>query len=498
MKSQVRAPRAPLPTAGVSAAAPRGHAGGNAAAVDRLAAAQAAFKAAERSPLVTLSAVSELAMRFGLDGQDLKVRAGTPEVGAALDLLQADAAAVGTTLYFRAANPGREEVAHELTHVAQAGIGRAAAGTASKPGGASEAEAEAQADRVLAGEDAEVTVPAGGDMQGSFWPSPMALVEGALAVGKAVSWTAGVVASAAEKVKDVAVSTTEHLLNVEAPLQPVVAGPVAQGGGDTLSAAPSSTGSVSHWYKNGMNTPQVEQAADGSLSGAAIDSTSLSILTGVQNELQPNPTNGAVRDLAECGEGKFIGIPGEGVSEAANEYLALIASGQPVAITAHSQGAIQTSQALDLVYVQLVAEAEAQNLANPEGWAASRINQNVEVLLLGPGKDPRTFGDYLDQANITTITDEGDLVSQLATLGTPLDLAPMQVEAALGVVETAGLGIDVMQTVAGWAWEKAKDPESAPSFGEALTEEHSMQNYLQEHADEILDWHEKVEGEHGK
>ncbi|MGF1625576.1 MAG: DUF4157 domain-containing protein [Alphaproteobacteria bacterium] len=87
---------------------------------------------------------AEMERAFGLSFGDVTARTG---IGAALDLLGADAATHGTEVAFRATNPRPGQVAHELTHVLQQrrpsserGIGAA--------GGAAEREAARNALRV--------------------------------------------------------------------------------------------------------------------------------------------------------------------------------------------------------------------------------------------------------------------------------------------------------------------------------------------------------------
>lgn len=120
------------------------------------------------------------------------------------------------------------------------------------------------------------------------------------------------------------------------------------------------------------------------------------------------------------------------------------------------------------------------------------MNQNVEVLLLGPGLSGKNFAPMLDQANITSITDESDLVSELATIASPnviLGLVPT-------AVDVAEIGVDTLRNTARFFWEVMKDPSEAHDPMTILTGEHSMQNYLQEHAAEVEAWNEAVLAEH--
>ena len=119
--------------------------------------------AAAQEALTTGSAgslpyLAEMQAAFGTDFSDVRA-----VFGADLESIGASAAADGTLVAFAEANPDRETVAHELTHVVQARGTSGGTDGVSSPGDAAEVEARDTAKAVARGEDAgEIRATASG------------------------------------------------------------------------------------------------------------------------------------------------------------------------------------------------------------------------------------------------------------------------------------------------------------------------------------------------
>ncbi|MES2642111.1 MAG: DUF4157 domain-containing protein [Myxococcota bacterium] len=130
---------------------------------------RAAFGAAKAGGAAPLPFLDEMEEAFGEDFSDVKAHLGR---GAALGGLGARAAAAGESVAFAGPAPTKEEVAHELAHVAQArraGGGRTD-GSASGRGASAETEAAEVARRVAAGQPAgAVGAAPAGEVHGWWW-----------------------------------------------------------------------------------------------------------------------------------------------------------------------------------------------------------------------------------------------------------------------------------------------------------------------------------------
>lgn len=117
--------------------------------------ASAVFAAAASGSPASLPFKSEMEEAFGEDFSSVQAYTGQAR---ALEGLGAEAAALGDQVVFAEANPSKEVVAHELTHVVQArkggsGVHPAAAGVSS-PRDSSEREASEVGKRVAGGGEA--------------------------------------------------------------------------------------------------------------------------------------------------------------------------------------------------------------------------------------------------------------------------------------------------------------------------------------------------------
>lgn len=117
-----------------------------------------AWKAAAVGAVKPVPFRNEMEALFGEDFGDVQVRTGA---GDGLRDSGMEAAAVEDRIVFADASPSREQVAHELTHVVQHGAGGGAGGV-SRPGDASEREAEAAGRAAAKGEPIQVEEAGGG------------------------------------------------------------------------------------------------------------------------------------------------------------------------------------------------------------------------------------------------------------------------------------------------------------------------------------------------
>jgi hypothetical protein len=104
---------------------------------------------------------AEMEHAFSEDFSGVKAHLGGAAARSGLDALGARAAAYGNTVAFESASPSKELVAHELTHVVQQHRGGSDGpqhkADVSMPGDAAEVEADAVAQRVVAGERVTVS-----------------------------------------------------------------------------------------------------------------------------------------------------------------------------------------------------------------------------------------------------------------------------------------------------------------------------------------------------
>jgi len=124
---------------------------------------------------------TELEQAFGEDFSDVGVHMGQ---AASLTGLAASAASDGQSVSFATANPSKEEVAHELTHVVQQRRnGRSGAGV-SNADSAGEKEAEQTAKAAAAGQSVDVTQSNPGDISRGFLDSVGSFFSGAAKGGR--------------------------------------------------------------------------------------------------------------------------------------------------------------------------------------------------------------------------------------------------------------------------------------------------------------------------
>lgn len=161
----------PREAAGPAARAAIGPRHGNAAAQEGLRRGQdpvtAVMRAARPIVLPGLAAMEE---GFGQDLSHVQAYAAPPELLAAVGVR---AMALDGKVVFGSPNPEPQVVAHELTHIVQQGNTQQGAGTTSgaatsRPGDASEREADQAATAVLAGETPEVRAAPTGTISGDW------------------------------------------------------------------------------------------------------------------------------------------------------------------------------------------------------------------------------------------------------------------------------------------------------------------------------------------
>ena len=138
----------------------------SATAAATTAAPDEAFAKATSGPSAEVPHRAAMEQSFGLDFSRIHAHVGDPAATQGLAQLGARGAARGDEVAFDSASPSQHLVAHELAHVAQADAGGTQATHSSDgvshPGDAAEVEADAVADRMVAGQTVEVGSAAGG------------------------------------------------------------------------------------------------------------------------------------------------------------------------------------------------------------------------------------------------------------------------------------------------------------------------------------------------
>jgi hypothetical protein len=218
---------------------------------------------------------------FGEQLGDVEVHAGGPVVANTLDALGAEAAAIGEALLFRSAQPDKELVAHELTHVVQArnAGGGASAGSTSKPGDGAEREAEDAGAAVARGESVNVCGAPTGEIQGGWfsgiadtasnmWDSASSAVSSvvgtATSAATSVASTVTSVASTATDwisdtattIADVASSTVNTVSQVITDTASTVSQTVSDAWSATTQVATSAADQVQDWGTTAASTAQ--------------------------------------------------------------------------------------------------------------------------------------------------------------------------------------------------------------------------------------------------
>ena len=140
---------------------------------------QATFAAATRGSAIEVPHRAEMEAAFGQDFSTVQAHVGQ---AGPMGALGAHAAASGDVVAFSSTTPDRRLVAHELTHVVQArragGRGIAGKGGVSDPSSAAEREADAVADRVVAGERVVVGAAPAAPLQRQGDDKPKPRLEG--------------------------------------------------------------------------------------------------------------------------------------------------------------------------------------------------------------------------------------------------------------------------------------------------------------------------------
>lgn len=103
----------------------------------------------------------EIESSFGADLSDVRVHTGG-SASAACDSLGAEGYTMGRDIAFASSSPSKELVAHEAAHVVQQSGGVHLSSKVGSPGDSYEIQADAAADRVMAGQSARDLLPSGG------------------------------------------------------------------------------------------------------------------------------------------------------------------------------------------------------------------------------------------------------------------------------------------------------------------------------------------------
>lgn len=157
--------------------------------------------------------------------------------------------------------------------------------------------------------------------------------------------------------------------------------------------------------------------------------------TGFNVVAPPNPTYGASSDTAQSLELMAYGANDPQVLATAELIFDAVMSGQPCPIVAHSQGALITADALEVVYGELVANAPDK--AHAGEWAEAQMVDSIQIVTFGGAAGEDDFPAFLTDAGcLDTVVNANDPVPVLS------GAEPLQMGAQFDIDAHAIGGID--------------------------------------------------------